>query len=160
MIAIPKPGKDPKLYRNLCPISLLSTMGKLFEEVILKIFQRHIDEKSLLNANQLGFRANHSTTLHCMRLIDHITLNVNNKMSTAAVFLYIEKALDTLLHPGLVYKLSAMEFLTNLIKLTSSFLSQRKFRVSVEGKMSTPRDIKAGVPHGSVLFPTLCNICP
>jgi hypothetical protein len=51
-----------------------------------------------------------------------------------------------------------MEFSTNLIKLISSFFSQRKFRVSVEGEMSTPRDIKAEVPQGSVLSPTLYNL--
>jgi hypothetical protein len=33
------------------------------------------------------------------------------------------------------------------MKLISSFLTQRKLRVSVEGKMSTPSDIKAGVPQ-------------
>jgi hypothetical protein len=36
-----------------------------------------------------------------------------------------------------------------------SFLSKRKFRVSVEGKMSTPRVMQAGVSQGSVLSPTL-----
>jgi hypothetical protein len=78
---------------------------------------------NLLNGGQFGFRANHSTTLQCMRLTDLITLNFNNKMSTAAVFLDNEKAFDTLWHPGLLYKLSTMEFSTNLLKLTSSFPS-------------------------------------
>jgi hypothetical protein len=40
----------------------------------------------------------------------------------------------------------------------SSFLLQRKFRVSVEGKMSTPRCIQAGVPQRSILSPTLYNL--
>jgi hypothetical protein len=44
------------------------------------------------------------------------------------------------------------------MKLISSFLSQCKFSVSVEGEMSTPREMRAGVPHGSVLSPTLYNI--
>jgi hypothetical protein len=79
-------------------------------------------------------------------------------MSTAAVILDILKAFDTTWHLGLLYKLSKLEFLTNLIKLISSFLSQRKFRVSVEGEMSTPREMQAGVPQGSVLSPTLYNI--
>jgi hypothetical protein len=60
--------------------------------VILKILQKHTEERSLLNARQFGFRAWHSTTLQCMRLTDHVTLNFNNTMSTAAVFWDIEKA--------------------------------------------------------------------
>jgi hypothetical protein len=47
-------------------------------------------EVKLLNANQFGFRARYNTTLQCMRLADHVTLNFNNKMSTAAVFFDIE----------------------------------------------------------------------
>jgi hypothetical protein len=90
--------------------------GKLFENVILKIVQRHIEDKGLPNASQFGFRACHSTTLHCMRLTDHMTLNFNNKMSTAVVFLDIEKAFATTWHPGLLYRLSKLEFSTSLIK--------------------------------------------
>jgi hypothetical protein len=119
---------------------------------------QEIEERGLLNASQFGFRASHSTTLQCMRLTDHVTLNFNNKMSTAAVFLDSEKAFDTTWHPGLLYKLSKLEFPTNLIKLLGSFLSHRKFRVSVEGEMSTPREMQAGVPQGSVLSLTLFNL--
>jgi hypothetical protein len=94
VVALPKPGKDPKFPQNLRPISLLSPMGKVFEKVILQIVKRHNGERNLLNASQFGFRARHSTTLQCMRLADHVTLHFNN-MSTAAVFLDIEKAFDT-----------------------------------------------------------------
>jgi hypothetical protein len=93
IITLPKPGKDPKFRQNLCQINLLSTTGKLFENVILKAVQKHIDERGILNASQFGFRARHST-LQRMRLTDHVTLNFNNKMSTVAVFLAIEKAFD------------------------------------------------------------------
>jgi hypothetical protein len=133
IITSPKPGKDPKFPQNLLPISLLPTTCKLFEKVLLKFVQKHIEERGLLNAHQFGFRARHSTTIQCMRLTDHVTLNFNNKMSTAAVFLDIEKAFDTTWHYGLLYnKLSKLEFSANLIKVLVSFLSQRKFRVSVE----------------------------
>jgi hypothetical protein len=130
----------------------------MFEKVILKLLQKHIEEKGLLNASQFGFRARHSTTLQCMRLTDHVTLNFTNKMSTATVFLDIEKAFDTTWHFGLQYKISKLQFSTSLIKHISSFLSKRKFRVSVEGEMSTPRVMKVGVPQGSVLSPTLLNM--
>jgi hypothetical protein len=92
-----------------------------------------------------------------MRLTDHVTLNVNNNMSTAAVFFDTEEAFDTTCHLGFLYNLPKLHFSITLIKLSSSLLPQRKFRVSVEGEMSTPRDIQAGVSQGSVLSPTLYN---
>jgi hypothetical protein len=68
-------------------------VGKLFKKAILKIIQRHIEERGLLDASQFGFHTHHSMTLQCTRLIDHITLNFNNNMPMAAVFLDIEKSL-------------------------------------------------------------------
>jgi hypothetical protein len=103
-ITLPKPGKDPKFPQNLRPVSVLSTIGKLFENVVLKIVQRHLEERDLLNASQFGFRASHSTILQCMRLTDHVTLNVNNNMSTAAVFLDIEKPVIQLGTPACYIK--------------------------------------------------------
>jgi hypothetical protein len=79
-------------------------------------------------------------------------------MLTPALFLNIEEICDTTWHSGLLYKLSKLEFLTSLIKLIRSFLSQSKFRVSAEGEISTPREMRAGVPQGSVLLPALYNI--
>jgi hypothetical protein len=76
----------------------------------------------------------------------------------AAVFLDNEEAFDITWHICLLYKLSKLKFSIGLVKLMSSFLSQRKFRVSVEGEMPTPRDIQAGVPQGSVLSPTLYSM--
>jgi hypothetical protein len=73
----------------------LSTTGKLFERVILKIVQRYMEERDLLNGSQFGFRAYHSMALQCMRLTDHVTLNFKNNMSTTAVFLDIESTFDT-----------------------------------------------------------------
>jgi hypothetical protein len=129
IITLLKPGKDPKFPQKLRPISLLSTKGKLFEKIILKIVQRYIKEKFILNASQFGFRARNNTTFRCMRLTDHVTLNFNNNMSTAAVFLDIKKAFDKTRHIGLLYKLSDLKFSTSLIKLSflreiSEFLSK------------------------------------
>jgi hypothetical protein len=68
-----------------------------------------------------------------MRLKDHVTLNFNNNMSMAAVFLDIEEAFDKTWHLGLLYKLSELKFLINLIKLLAlSFLRETpEFRSKV-----------------------------
>jgi hypothetical protein len=132
-------------------------MGKLLEKIILKIVQRHNEERGLLNASQFCFHAHHSMTLQCMRLMD-VTLNFHYNMCVAVVFLDIEKSFDKTWHLGLLYILFKLKFSISLNKLISSFLSQRKFRVLVEGEMSIPRDIQARMPQGSVLSPTLYSI--
>jgi hypothetical protein len=158
VVALPKPGKNPKFSKNLCPISLLPSTGKLFEKVILQIGQKHKREKYLLNASQFGFRARHSTTLQCMRLADHVTLNFNNKMSTAALFLDIEKAFDTTWHSALLYKMSKLNFSTRIIKLIGSFLLQRKFSFSVKAKYLRQYVCKQGC-HKVPSYPPLYTTC-
>jgi hypothetical protein len=81
-----------------------------------------------------------------------------NNMSMATVFLDIEKAFDTIWHTGLLHKLFKFEFSTSLVNFISSFLSQRKLRVSVKGEMSTSREMQAGVPQGSALSLTLYSM--
>jgi hypothetical protein len=53
----------------------------------------------------------------------------------------------------LLNKVNKLKFSTNLIKLLSFFPSERKFTISVEGEMSTPREMEARAIQGSVPFP-------
>jgi hypothetical protein len=78
-----------------------------------------------------------------MRLVDHVTLNFNNKLPTAAMFLNIEKAFDTTWHPSLLHKLSKLKYSTSLIKLIGSFRSKKikifGGRPNVNGKDDSSR---------------------
>jgi hypothetical protein len=56
--------------------------------------QEHIEERGLLNASQFGSRARHSTTLRCIRLANHVTLDFNSNISMAAVFFDIKKVFE------------------------------------------------------------------
>jgi hypothetical protein len=82
----------------------------------------------------------------------------NNNMSTAAVFLDIERVFDTKWHCDLLYKLSELEFLRSLTKPIAYFLTDRKFKISVEGELFTGRNIAALVHQGSVLAPVLYSL--
>jgi hypothetical protein len=110
IITLPKTGKDPKFPKKIGLIRLLSTTSIFIETVILKMAQIHIEVRDVLDASQFGFCAQHSTTLQCMRLKDHVTLIFNNNMSAAVVPLDYEKAFDTTCHPGLLYKLYKINF--------------------------------------------------
>jgi hypothetical protein len=81
----------------------------------------------------------------------------NNNMSTAVVFLDIEKAFETTWSSGLLYKLSELEMSTSRIELIVSFLTDRKLRLLMEEEFSTPREIVIVVLQSSSLVPVLCS---
>ena len=63
VIPIPKPNKpgtDPNSYR---PISLLSTLGKLFERILAARLTSFVNRQHLLPHTQFGFR---KKTFHCV----------------------------------------------------------------------------------------------
>ncbi|GFW65495.1 probable RNA-directed DNA polymerase from transposon X-element [Trichonephila clavipes] len=98
---INKPGKDPHLSSSYRPISLLSTIGKLTESIILHRLKNFINENNILNPNQYGF-TNKLSTLHpLLRLTENISEGFQKKKSTGAVFLDIQKAFDRVWINGL-----------------------------------------------------------
>jgi hypothetical protein len=96
--------------------------------------------RKLAKCIHFDFPVHHSTTLQCMKLRDHVTLNFNNNVSTAAAFFNIKKSFDTTGHPGLLYKLSELEFLMHVIRLIVSSFTNRKFKVLVGGEFYAHRN--------------------
>jgi hypothetical protein len=105
VIFIPKPGKDLLFPLNYRPISLLSNVGKVLEKVILTRLVRATNENHVLLDEQFGFRPKHSTADQLIHVTEFISQGINQKESTGAIFLDVAKALDTVWHDGLVYKL-------------------------------------------------------
>ncbi len=75
-----------------------------------------------------------------------------------AVFLGLTKAFDKVWHIGLLYNLKKCGIKGNIHKVLTSYLSNRKQRVVLNGVSSDLKELRAGVPQGSVLGPLLCLI--
>ena len=68
----------------------------------------------------------------------------------------ISKAFDKVWHDGLIYKLYySLKILKFLLVFIRNFLSNRFFKVKLNGKNSDLKSIECGVPQGSVLGPLL-----
>jgi hypothetical protein len=63
VFSILKPGMDPSVPSPYRPISLLDTIGKLFEKIILSRILSEVSWRVLLHDEQFGFRPKQSTTL-------------------------------------------------------------------------------------------------
>ena len=70
----------------------------------------------------------------------------------------MEKAYDIVWTPGLIHKLITQDFPKTYVHIMASYLTQRNFRVKIEGALSSPRRTSAGVPQGTIFAPTLYNI--
>ena len=62
---------------------------------------------------------------------------------------------DKVWHAGLLHKLKSSGISGQIFALISSFLSNRRLRVVLDGKSSQEYPVNAGVPQGSILGPTL-----
>ena len=85
VISIHKPGKDPAQPSSYRPISLLDTIGKLFEKILLTRILYEVGERGLLRDEQFGFRPRHGTSLQLARLVERITRNFGERRLTGAV---------------------------------------------------------------------------
>ena len=55
VISLRKPGKDPMLPSSYRPISLLDTVGKPFQKILLSWIMAEINSRGLLRDEQFGF---------------------------------------------------------------------------------------------------------
>ena len=74
---------------------------------------------------------------------------------TAVVMCDMSTAFDIVNHKLLLQKLELFGFQSNALNWLKSYLSNRKQRVIIDGYLSNPLDLEAGVPQGSILGPLL-----
>lgn len=158
VIPIPKPGKPANELSSYRPISLLSSISKILERVLLNRINDHLEENNIIPKQQCGFRTGRSTSHQLINVIKTAKENLRNKKSTGVIFLDVEKAFDRVWHNGLLYKMIKLGFPSALIKTVGSFISERTFSVFINGQHSEIKGIRYGVPQGAVLSPTLYNI--
>jgi hypothetical protein len=158
VISILKPGKDPSLPSSYRSISLLDTIGKLFEKILLSRIPSEVSERGLLRDEQFGFRPKHSTTLQLARLLERVTRNFGEKRLTGANFLDVAKAFDTVWVDGLPFKLTALHFAAYLVKTISSYLHNRTFVAAFLTATSTRRCMRDGVAQSGLVSPVFFGL--
>jgi len=91
IILIPKLGKNPNHVSSYRPISLLSTISKLLEKLILPKIDPLLDA---IPQHQFGFRHSHSTIQQCHRVVHEINKTLEDKKCCSSVFLDVSQAFD------------------------------------------------------------------
>jgi len=152
-----KPNKPPEKVTSYCPISLLPTLSKVFEKILLKRLRPLAITAKIIPDTQFGFRPNHSTIHQLHRVVDTISVSLEMKHYCAAVFLDVAQAFDRVWFDGLLFKLKRFLPVPYFL-LAKSYLSDRTFIISQNSSHSNHFNILAGVSQGSDIAPFLYNI--
>ena len=144
---------DSSLLSNYRPISLLPTISKIFERILYNQLYEYFDNNHLLAEQQYRFRSNHSTEYAAVKLVDHISKEMESCNTPAALYIDLSKAFDTLSFDILLYKLNHYGIKDNAFKLLKSYLTDRQQFVVFNNHNSETSIIKTGVPQGSISGP-------
>ena len=150
---------DHGLLTNYRPISLLPTISKVFERVIYDQMYLYFNNNNLLADEQFGFRKNHSTEYATIKLVDHISNEMESGKTPVTLFIDLSKAFDTLSFDILLQKLNYYGIAGVNLKLMANYLRNRKQYVVFNNHNSEITDIRCGVPQGSILGPLFFSIC-
>ena len=144
---------DEKQFGNYRPISLLSSILKIFEKIAFHQLYDYLSLQGLLFDSQYGFRKHHSTQLVAWELTDRIRHEIEQKKVPFAVFLDLSKAFDTLNHDFFLTKLKYYGIKDTPLDWFRSSLMQRLQYVEFDGTVSSTQEIETGIPQGSILGP-------
>ena len=156
IVPIPKEN-PPKALTDLRPISKTPIGGKIIEKMILSEIEK--DTKDSLNdPTQFGNAKGSSTTHYLIKLTNKAFKSTDKGLATTAITIDYSKAFDLVDHTTLIKKLLELGVRGKVIKLITSFLTNRKHYTKINGVKSELINITCGVPQGTISGPKLFTI--
>ena len=154
---IPK-TKNPLLFNDLRPISILPTLSKVLEKLINHQLIKHLNQNNILPACQSAYRAGHGCTTALAGVTDDIFRASDNGFITVLVLLDFTKAFDTVNHALLIQILRHYGLDESALAFFREYLSDRKQYVKLSNHKSSARCLGSGVAQGAILSPTLFSL--
>ena len=149
-------GNERHLVTNYRPISLLTSISKVFEKVMYHRIYNYLHENEILSPCQYGFRPKLNTLHAVSQLISDSINGIEQKEITLAVYLDLSKAFDTIDHQILFCKLEKYGIRGNSLNWIKDYLCNRTQYCQYQNCQSNQIFLQQyGVPQGSILGPLI-----
>lgn len=149
VIPLLKKGKDPLTMTSYRGITVTSTVGKLFEHIILQR-RLHVAKQHELQYSFTEGRSPNMASLLCTEAIAEAT---DNKVPVFMAALDSQKAFDVVDHQILKEKLFSQTPAPKLWQVEAELLDGLTATVRMDGAFSRDFPIRQGVGQGKVLSP-------
>ena len=151
-----KESLDESDIKNYRPVSNLSFISKIVEQIVAKQLLFHLTANSLLPMCQSGYRQFHSTETALLEITSELYASMDEQKVSLLALLDMTAAFDCVDHALLLRKLSGVYGISDTVKLWfDSYLPGRTQQVMFAKTLSMVDDVSFGVPRGSVLGPIL-----
>ena len=137
------------------PISILPSISKICESVIHDRLLKHCIENDIISERQAPYLKGDSTVSQLVQIVHYIRKCWGEKSIMQGLFVDVSSAFEKVWHNGLLAKLSQIGVNGLFYNILSSYLSERRQTVVVDGQKSDILDVKAGIPQGSRLGPLI-----
>lgn len=156
---IKKANLDAQVMKNYRPVSSTPFLGKIIEKVALLRLNEHLTANGLHEELQSAYKAKHSTETALLKVQHDITTVLDNNQAVLLMMLDLSAAFDCIDHMSLISLLEHEYGVKDLaLSWFHSYLTDRRFRVCIDGTSSEPTHLWCGVPQGSVLGPVLFTL--
>lgn len=156
LVILGKPGKrDKTLPRSYRPIALLSVLGKGLERLVAKRLAWIAVKHRVLHNQQFGALPLRSCSDLIAAAIHDIECAWQRGFVTSMLTLDVKGAFDAVLPVRLIQRFHTQGWSENLIRWVSSFTTERKARMRLDGEAGELFDLECGLPRGSPVSPIL-----
>ena len=142
---------------NYRPISILPVFSKVFEYVLKRRLENHLDSNQVMSNNQFGYTKLSNTEIAVAHILNDVYQSVDRRNATSLTCLDLSSAFDCVIHSLLISKLKKLKLSPNFIKILSSYFQNRTQFVKIGDYFSNLINVIYGVAQGGVLSGLLFN---